>query len=126
MPISVDVSDRFEAVRSPQITVLDTELLSIEARMATALIEQWGLVIGTPDGEDSAGRQKFALMPIDEMVKRACDTAAAALATFRAWGWVTIVPTLDEARQVIAERRDREKENGGPQPGERHQPQSGL
>ena len=58
------------------------------ARMAIDLIDKWGMVAATSDGEDSAGRAKLRLLAPDEMVQRACDTAALAMEAFRARGWM--------------------------------------
>lgn len=44
------------------------------ATMAYKLIERWGMVAATPDGEDSAGRSKLRLCTPDEMVERAFKT----------------------------------------------------
>ena len=62
------------------------------ARMAGALIQRWGMVAAITDGEDSAGRSKLRLMTVPELVARACDTAAAALAAFSERGWLVDVP----------------------------------
>lgn len=111
MPMSIDVADHFES--RPIISAWDTEILNREGALAAALIERWGLVMGTPDGEDSAGRQQLKLMPPADLVERACDTAAKTMEAFRARGWVTLAPTFDAAREMIEKRRE-EKRNGAP------------
>lgn len=66
------------------------------ARMATILIEKWGLVAGEPGGEDSAGRAKLKLMEPAEIVSRACTTADLAYSEFEKRGWFVETPTLAE------------------------------
>jgi hypothetical protein len=62
------------------------------ARMASALIEKWGMVAAAHDGEDSAGRTRLRLMTPPEVVNRACDTAEYAYAVFEKRGWLHDVP----------------------------------
>lgn len=64
------------------------------AELAYRLCERWGTIAGLPDGEDSSGRQKIALMPVDELVKRSCDTAQALFAEFDKRGLLLAIPPL--------------------------------
>ena len=102
---TVHIGHKFENDK-PEMIVLSGEHLQYEARLATALIERWGMVMGAVDGEDSAGRQKLALMSPEDVVARACDSAALAMKEFRNRGWILEVPTIDEARKILAERDD--------------------
>jgi len=78
------------------VQVHETEIPNWEARLATALIERWGVVVADNDGEDAAGRSKLRLLSPQETVGRACDIAAAAVEQFRTRGWVVNLPTLAE------------------------------
>lgn len=49
--------------------------LEVRAGIALALIERWGPVAATLDGEDSAGRAKMRLQTPEELVRRCFDVA---------------------------------------------------
>jgi hypothetical protein len=89
------ITERY-ANLAEQVMIHDTEAPIFEARLATQLIERWGLVVGTDGGEDSSGRAKLRHSTPQEVVDRACDTAALAVEQFRARGWFVQLPTLDE------------------------------
>lgn len=74
----------------------ETEMLTLEARMALSFMERWAMVAAEPDGEDSAGRTKLRRMTVDEISTHACETAQKAMANFRALGWVKDIPTAQE------------------------------
>ncbi len=96
----------------PSMVIHRGELPVDEASFAMAILERWAMVQGQMDGEDSAGRAKLKLMPIDEAVQRACDISEGAYAAFRARGWMLDVPSLNELEDEI-EARENQKENGG-------------
>ena len=92
-----------ECVRKAAYDVSETTVVGYErlhpdwrARLATLLIERWGIVAGDVDGEDSAGRSKLRLLTTDELVTRACDTAGAAIMEFQKRGWVVELPPYAE------------------------------
>ncbi len=66
--------------------------LNLRATIAMEMVTKWGMVQGNPDGEDSAGRAKRGLMPVDELVKRACDSADKLFEEFEKRGWTIEVP----------------------------------
>ena len=101
--------------RKPEIKAWETELPNVEARLALALIEKWGMVAGEADGEDTAGRQKIRLQSPEELVERACKTAQLAFARLRKEGWISVSPTFEEADKIM-EERDAKKTNGAPKP----------
>ena len=82
-----------------EVVMYQTKLGSVEADIAHELIARWGLVAGTPDGEDSAGRQKLALATPEDLVERACKTAELTVKEFEMRGWFMDLPapTLDPA-----------------------------
>lgn len=53
--------------------------VDMNAQIAFALIERWGMIAAMPDGEDSAGRQKFRLQTPEELVARAFTVATDAV-----------------------------------------------
>lgn len=61
-------------------------------RLALQLIEQWGLVAGEIDGEDSAGRSRIRRLTPAELVKDACATADAAWNELESRGWLLEIP----------------------------------
>lgn len=79
-----------------QIVLHETEHANMEARIAIALMERWGMVAAMEDGEDSAGRAKLRLSTEEEVVKRACDCAEMAVEEFRRRGWMVPGPSWDE------------------------------
>lgn len=61
-------------------------------RMAFDLAKHFAIVAAAPDGEDSAGRQRYRLQTTEETVSRACDLAASLWAEFGKRGWLTELP----------------------------------
>ena len=72
-------------IRAPQMT----------ARLAIECIGRWGMVVGTPDGEDSSGRMKMRHMTPDELVERACIVSEKAIKKFEEKNWLLDVPMPD-------------------------------
>jgi hypothetical protein len=62
------------------------------AEIAQELVTRWGIIAARPDGEDSAGRAKLALLAPAEIVQRACDTAELLIAEFEKRGWFVELP----------------------------------
>ena len=78
------------------LKVYETRTLELEAELAWALTERWGMVAGIPDGEDTAGRTKLALLSPREVVNRACDTAGLFYKEVDRRGWVKSNPDVSE------------------------------
>lgn len=104
IPIELRTSDRFDGTR---MIIHERRTCSMEARMATIMLEKWGMVAAAPDGEDSAGRSKLHLSTPEELVTRACNTAAAAVAEFERRGWLVDVPSYDELKKMADADRGR-------------------
>ena len=85
--------------------------LTCEAVLACQMMEKWGLVAATPDGEDSAGRAKLRRMTGEELAREACEAAAAAYKEFEARGWIVQGKTWTEAQEIVAEQF-RKQQNG--------------
>lgn len=81
-----------------EILLTTTEAPNPEAQFAMEMIERWGIVAAKDNGEDSSGRQKLTKLPIPELVQEACDTSQQAFEEFRKRGWMTAVPTPEEAK----------------------------
>jgi hypothetical protein len=63
-----------------------------QAMLAMQLMTNIAIALGVPNGEDSAGRARLALMPAADVARRACDIAAAAYDQFAARGWLVPIP----------------------------------
>jgi hypothetical protein len=91
-----------------KVQITQTEVPSAEARLAIALIERWGMVVGIPDGEDTAGRSKLNLMRPSQIVERAFITAQLTYQEIEKRGWFVKCPTMEEARDIYANRKNKE------------------
>jgi hypothetical protein len=112
MTVEVLVQDQYQ-LKSPCIKIHDTEVWTLEARLAMSLVERWGMVAAAPDGEDSAGRAKGRLQSPEELVSRACRAAELVAAECRARGWFVEAPSWAEVeKQAEALRKEAEKEYG--------------
>ena len=83
------------------------------------MIQQWGAVTATADGEDSAGRHKWRKQTAEELVTYAFDVATEFYSQARARGLMIPVPELEaveaeeearEAEKAAAKARDRAAE----------------
>lgn len=79
------------------IMVFETRIPIDVGRLAVALAERFGVLMGQPDGEDTAGRQQFGLMHPTDVAKRACDVAAALWKELEDRQWVLALPDLRAA-----------------------------
>ena len=67
-----------------------------KAKLAIELLSRWGMVMGKPDGEDSAGRAKITIMPVDEVVARSIAAADGLVDEMQKLGWFLEIPPLEE------------------------------
>lgn len=79
-----------------RVVTHETEQPDQVARLAFSFIEKWGMVAGTPDGEDSSGRQKLRLGTPDEVVQRAFELSTKAFNLARATGHTVEVGNIGE------------------------------
>ncbi len=100
MTTQVGIFDEYGRNSMRKLVVHDTEHPGMEARLALVLIERWGMVAGEPDGEDSTGRAKLKLSTPEQVIDRACSTAALALEAFRARGWMVDGPDIAELHKA--------------------------
>lgn len=104
---------RIETEYSGKKTVVayETESLDNVGRLAIVLIEKWGLVAATPDGEDTAGRAKALLPSNSELVERALDIAALFYAEARTRGHVVTLPDLNEINEGLDKKGEAREES---------------
>ena len=84
------MAKRYAVLKEP--LVYHKKIFSKKADLALLMIEKWGMVQGFPDGEDSAGRAKLGLMPIDKLIERAFNCADEAFKEIEKRGWSMEVP----------------------------------
>lgn len=92
--------DELRNYRSPKIMTHYREALEPEALYAMALIEKWGLVMGAPAGEDSAGRAMVGLMPVEDIVQRGFDVARLAYSEAGKRGLVLTLPSYADLAEA--------------------------
>lgn len=84
---------------STEIKIYRTAVLQPQAELAVQLMEKFGMIAGTADGEDSTGRVKARLLTEQEVVDRACNCAQLAYDAFYAKGWILTIPAPKPARE---------------------------
>lgn len=86
---------------------------SLEATIALDIVKHCALVTAQPDGEDSVGRSKLAVMPAADVATRACDIAEAMVGCWTSRGWLkptTMTPDQDWTEAGHLQRRKRDAE----------------
>lgn len=78
------------------IKIYKKQALSQKAAFVSEMLIRWGVIASSPDGEDSAGRAKGKLYPVNELVSRACNIADAAWFEFEKRGWLLTLPEPTE------------------------------
>ena len=66
---------------------------SMESELSVRLLHN-SILMGNPDGEDSQGRAKLAIMAPAATARRACDIAAAMMDEWERRGWIKPDPSL--------------------------------
>lgn len=84
----------------PCVMQHDTDHLNTKARLALAMLERWGMVAAEHGGEDTAGRAKLKLQPVNELVLRAVEVVDVAYAAFEEKDWIIKLPTLEELEKM--------------------------
>ena len=74
------------------MVIVFTEAPDQRGKMAEGILHHLSIAACKLDGEDSAGRQKLALLTPMECAARACDIADAAWDQFHQRGWIIPVP----------------------------------
>lgn len=76
-------------------------MFDARATLAEQFVSRWGMVAATPDGEDSAGRQKVRLATPIELAHRACEMISALTSEFAARGWILEVPSYSDVKDAV-------------------------
>lgn len=87
-----------------KVVMFHTEAPNYEGQLALELLNRFGLIAGAPDGEDSGGRQKSKLLPVDETVARCFELAREAMRMLRERGLMVALPDLN----IINAKKDAE------------------
>jgi hypothetical protein len=96
MTTQVAIVEEYGKNSAKRVVIHDTDILNFEARLATNLIEKWGMVACTDAGEDSTGRWKMTELTPIQVVERACDIAALTAMAFHDRGWLVKGPDISE------------------------------
>ena len=81
--------------KEKQVQIYDTQVLQPEAKLAFALLEKWGPVCMTSDGEDSTGRAKGRPLTPEETVDRAFEISELAYDEARRRGLILSLPDME-------------------------------
>lgn len=84
-----------DSYKQPQVTIFQKEVPNNEARMAFCLLEKWGPVCMTADGETSEGHFKTRPLTPEETVDRAFDISHLAYQHARRNGMMVELPDLN-------------------------------
>jgi hypothetical protein len=76
--------------------IIPSKVPNMTAQLAITMIEKFALVAGYPNGEDSTGRSILQLIPVEEVVQRACDIAESAMVEFEKRDWIIDYPKEKE------------------------------
>ncbi len=79
-----------------RVLVYQIEAPNQQGQFMMELVGRFGLIAAQPSGEDSAGRMTLEVMPVSEVVARACDLAQASFDAMRERGWMVALPDLNE------------------------------
>lgn len=85
--------------KGTEIQVVERTVPEAQAQYAMSLMKHFGIVAGTPDGEDSSGRQKLRLATPKEIVERACTIAELAFQEFENRDWLLDLPAPKATEQ---------------------------
>lgn len=106
----VVVAEKFALKKNdvtPEVMIYEKFTPDFRARLATQLVERWGLIAAdVQEEENSAGRNKVRLMAPNEIVARACDTADLLVSELHKRGWMTETPSYSDAVQMLKETAD--------------------
>lgn len=92
------------------VVVHTLEAVTSEGQFMMTIIEKHAMVAGKPDGEDTSGRQKLALTPIEELVDRSAKLARKTFDRMREEGWMVEIPDQNKLGEMI-NRLPKEKDD---------------
>lgn len=93
LPIEMKKTDFGSGIKDHDMPIIhQTRMPYTVAKIATGLVERWGLVAAAPDGVDDSGRQKMRRQTPGELTAEACETAALLWKEFETRGWLVEIP----------------------------------
>lgn len=95
MSIKTRIINPSSSYKDKQVQIYETEVLEPEAKFAFALLEKWGPVCMTTDGEDSSGRSKARPLTPEETVNRAFEISQLAYNKARKNGFILMIPDME-------------------------------
>ena len=111
MPIETKITkERYDDQAKTMIN--DMDHFGNKARIVIEMVSRWGMVAGTPDGEDSKGRSKLRLATEQELVDRAFKIADAMFNELELRDWYIQAASfemLDEAAKNIEQEIENQK-----------------
>lgn len=93
-----------------KVVMFHTEAPNYEGQLALELLNRFGLIAAEPDGEDSGGRQKQKLLPVETAVARCFDLAHEAVRVLHERGLMVALPDLNEINAQEDSKRAAKKE----------------
>lgn len=106
----IDFASRYKQESSPYATLHENELATRKALLVFAFLEKWGMVQGVDAGEDSAGRAKTGLMPVEETVNRAIEMVNYAWEKLKENGDILVSPSYKELLEKYNMKRKLEED----------------
>jgi len=79
-----------------QVGIYKTQVPNMRGTLALELLQRYALITTKPDGEDTAGRQKWLLQSPDELVERVCTIADTMITELEKRDWLVAVPPPDD------------------------------
>ena len=89
--------------KNPEIMIHETQHLSMKAKVALSMVERWGMVVAETGDEDSEGRATKRVMPVEDVVGRACSITDELFAELDRRGWIDSIPSLSELEKQFPE-----------------------
>jgi hypothetical protein len=76
-----------------EVRIVRDHIPNEEGDLAIRFAERFAVIAGVEDGYDEAGRAKFRLQTVDEVVERSCELAAKMTIALRERNWILDLPT---------------------------------
>lgn len=86
-----------------KVLIYDKRVPDMRAKFAMVLMERWGMVAATPDGDDAGGRQKLRRLDPAEVARYACEVSRHAFDRFEQLGWIADIGDFDAAAERATE-----------------------
>lgn len=103
------VKNGYAVEKEPTLVWIDTEMLTPQAKLAQEMVVRWGMVASVDNGEDSAGRHQYHLMPVEAVVSRAIAMTKELYKALHENNMIIEVPDFDEVAEKASELSERTK-----------------